>query len=454
MNSIATELRNTGIAWVGKVPTHWKPMRLKDTVEGCANGIWGDDPIGEGSDTPVIRVADFDRNGRLANEYKTLRFVPQNQKEDRTLEPHDLLIEKSGGGEQQPVGMVVEYQGQAGSVCSNFVARMRPRDFGNSRYLTYLHAHLYERSITTLSIKQSTGIQNLDSAAYLAERCFLPPLNEQIAIASYLDAETKRIDELIDAKKELRKRLSGLSQSIFLDELVAISNKLTGIFTRRLPWMPTVPSTWTRCKVKHLVDHFDQGVSPQCESRQPDEGEWGVLKAGCINSGEFDPTESKALPPEILPMPDVTVCAGDLIISRANTRDLVGRSAVARHDYPMLMLSDKLYRLKLDKVRCIPEFVRRTLWIGAVRSRIEERATGASPSMQNIDKRTILELDIVLPSIAEQQKVLAEVDRRTDAIQRLIEHVDVELNLLIEMRSSTITDAVLGRIDVSKTQTH
>ena len=208
MNAVAINLRNSGIAWVGKVPAHWSPMRLKDTVEGCVNGIWGDDPTGDGSDTPVIRVADFDRNDRSTNEHQTVRFIPQNQKESRVLELGDLLIEKSGGGELQPVGMVVEYQGPNNAVCSNFVARMRPREFMHGRFLTYLHAHLYERSITTLSIKQSTGIQNLDSAAYLAEKCFIPPLDEQIAIAAYLDAETKRIDGLIKDKGKLLEHLS------------------------------------------------------------------------------------------------------------------------------------------------------------------------------------------------------------------------------------------------------
>lgn len=293
---------------------------------------------------------------------------------------------------------------------------------------------------TTFEAVSSSDLENLR----------VPLLSEslRLAIASYLDVETARIDALIQAKLDLKTRLEGFAKSTFLAEMLAHAKALPGMEVDRMQWLPTVPTAWIRCKVKHLVEQFDQGVSPQCESRPPSEHEWGVLKAGCINSGSFNPLESKALPPEIASIPEVTVSKGDLIISRANTQSLVGRSAVAQKDYPTLMLSDKLYRLKLDRSRCVPEFIRRTLWIPAVRQRIEERATGASPSMLNIDRRTILEIDVVLPSLPEQLRLLEIVDRRADAIAELIRHVDRELDLLRDLRSSTVTDAVLGRIDI------
>jgi type I restriction enzyme S subunit len=316
-----------------------------------------------------------------------------------------------------------------------------------SEYLAYLVQGLNDRFLDEW-VKQGATVESIEHESMANTPIPVPPLNRQRAIASYLDAETKRIDGLIAAKRELKSTLDGFARSTFLAEVATLALLLPGEPDGRLPWLPKIPSSWTRCKVKHVVLHFDQGVSPQCESRTPDEGEWGVLKAGCINSGSFDPMESKALPPEIPSLPEITVCKGDLIISRANTQNLVGRSAVATQDYPKLMLSDKLYRLKVDATRCLPEFVRRTMWVPAVRSRIEERATGASPSMLNIDRRTILELDLVLPPVEDQQALLEKVDERAHAIGELIEHVERELAMLIELRSSTITDAVLGRIDV------
>ena len=187
----------SGVPWLGDVPGHWTGKRLRDCVEGCSNGVWGDDPDGGDDDIPVIRVADFDRGRRQVVEYETLRKVESNQRGSRGLVPGDMLMEKSGGGEQQPVGMVVSYLGPEGAVCSNFVARMRSREGVVSRFMVYLHAYLYASRVTNISVKQTTGIQNLDSTAYLSEACFVPPLDEQKAIAGYLDEESAKIDDLI-----------------------------------------------------------------------------------------------------------------------------------------------------------------------------------------------------------------------------------------------------------------
>ena len=182
--------------WLGSPPSHWRRMRLKDAVEGCFNGAWGDDPRLDGSDIPVVRVADFDRVRRIALGSLTIRNIEKEKWSSRELRSGDLLIEKSGGGDQQPVGMVVQYLGEPGTICSNFVARMRPRTFANSRFLTFVHAHLYSQGVTRLSIKQSTGIQNLDDGAYLVEHFYLPPLEDQIEIAEHLDTCTTDIDSL------------------------------------------------------------------------------------------------------------------------------------------------------------------------------------------------------------------------------------------------------------------
>jgi type I restriction enzyme S subunit len=69
------------------------------------------------------------------------------------------------------------------------------------RFLTYLHQALYGLRVPERSIKQTTGIQNLDSDEYLNEKVALPALAEQRAIADFLDRQTAAIDGLIEMKK-------------------------------------------------------------------------------------------------------------------------------------------------------------------------------------------------------------------------------------------------------------
>ena len=53
-------MKDSGVEWLREVPAHWEVRRLKDTVVGCVNGVWGSDPNGS-DDLPCVRVADFDR---------------------------------------------------------------------------------------------------------------------------------------------------------------------------------------------------------------------------------------------------------------------------------------------------------------------------------------------------------------------------------------------------------
>jgi len=193
----------SGIEWLGEVPEHWEVDRLKWTVRGCINGIWGSDPVDSDEDLICVRVADFDRTSfRVCIENPTLRAIPEKDRLNRILSKGNLLLEKSGGGELQPVGVVVMYDHSEPAVCSNFVGRMPVKEGFDPGFLTYLHASLYAGRVNARSIKQTTGIQNLDASAYLDERACYPPLPEQRAIAAFLDRETAQIDAMIEKVRQ------------------------------------------------------------------------------------------------------------------------------------------------------------------------------------------------------------------------------------------------------------
>jgi type I restriction enzyme S subunit len=209
------KLKPSGIPWLGDVPEHWEIRRLRASIIDCINGLWGSDPDGE-SDITCVRVADFDReNLRVTLKRKTTRAIPFSARSRRLLHRGDLLIEKSGGGDKQPVGAVVIYDHDEPAVCSNFVARMPISGDCNSGFINYLHNALYSRRINVPSIKQTTGIQNLDWKSYLSELVAFPPKLEQVAIADFLDSERERfgvaisrLDREIDLLREYRTTLT------------------------------------------------------------------------------------------------------------------------------------------------------------------------------------------------------------------------------------------------------
>lgn len=96
-----------------------------------------------------------------------------------------------------------------------------------------------------------------------------------------------------------------------------------------------------------LLYGIEAGKNMRCEERPPTEGERGVVKVSAVTWGRFDPTESKTLPSDYSPPEKARIRPGDLLISRANTLELVGAVALVEQEPRGLYLSDKILRLVL-----------------------------------------------------------------------------------------------------------
>lgn len=198
----SARLKASGVAWLGEVPERWAVQRLASTVERARNGVWGSDPEGGEEDLRCVRVADFDRpRQRIHDDAHTMRKITASERAGRVLRNGDLLLEKSGGGEKSPVGFVVLYDRDEPAVCSNFVARVQLRNEMDPRFWTYVHGAMYRQRITERSLKQSTGIQNLDQSVYFNEYVAVPPYSEQSQIADYLERKSAEIDGAVDTAR-------------------------------------------------------------------------------------------------------------------------------------------------------------------------------------------------------------------------------------------------------------
>ncbi|MBS0468518.1 MAG: restriction endonuclease subunit S [Proteobacteria bacterium] len=210
-------------------------------------------------------------------------------------------------------------------------------------------------------------------------------------------------------------------------------------------WLGEVPGHWEVKRIKYLITTIEQGWSPQCEGfPAQSEDEWAVLKVGCVNGGVFQPEENKQLPTEFDPIPELGLSVGDLLISRANTRELVGSAAVTLKNYPKLMLCDKLYRLRVDHSAYSPSFIAFFLGTTGARGQIELAATGSSSSMLNIGQSTILHMQIAMPPLAEQQAIAAYLDTETARLDTLVREKEELVALLREARGSRISERISG----------
>jgi type I restriction enzyme S subunit len=274
-----------------------------------------------------------------------------------------------------------------------------------------------------------------------------PSYHEAEQIAKFLDHETAKIDLLIAKQQALIALLKEKRQAVISHAVTKGLNPNAKMKDSGVEWLGQVPEGWKVARIKFSITTFEQGWSPQCDAELRDEGGYGVLKVGCVNSGVFDPNEHKALPASLEPRRQYSLKNGDLLISRANTRNLVGKTALVECDDDQMLLCDKLYRLRFN-TNVHSGFIRDYLLSDAGRSQIELDATGASSSMVNIGQDCVKEMPIALPPLKEQTFIVAEVVKRLGQLETLNADAAKAIELMQERRTALISAAVTGKIDV------
>ena len=170
-----------------------------------------------------------------------------------------------------------------------------------------------------------------------------------------------------------------------------------------------MPSSLTT--VGSVLRGIVSGKSVQTLERPAQDNELGILKVSAVTWGAFRPNENKALPPSYDPKDCPRPMDGDILISRANTRELVGAPVMVHGDYPHLLLSDKLLKLLPDESAVDARYLVRALRSPSASAHFFQCAGGSSGSMTNIMQSDIRSAPIYLPSLEEQRRIAAILDQ-------------------------------------------
>lgn len=416
--------------------------RLKYAVEGCFNGVWGDEPDGK-DDLVIVRVADFNRERASVElgDAPTVRAVPLSARNRRVLRRGDLLLEKSGGGEQQPVGNVVLFDVDVAAVCSNFVARMPVASDCDPRFVAYVFQSLYAGARNIPHIKQTSGIQNLDSESYLNEVVWLPPKPRQEAVANFLDEKTARIDALIAEKERLVARLAELRYSTVSWAVTGGLHSARGTFKTGHAFVPELPHGWQFGGLTKYI-----GPVVDYRGKTPEKVQEGVLlvTARNIRDGVLDYSASAEYVrhdayEEVMRRGRPAI--GDVLFT---TEAPLGQ--VASVDRDDIALAQRVVKFRGLAGVLNNYFLKYWLMGDAVQSTLTTLATGSTA--EGIKASKLGQIPLALPSPEEQAEIVAFLDDRRAAIDSASEHVAEHIDRLREYRSSLISAAVTGQLDV------
>ena len=261
---------------------------------------------------------------------------------------------------------------------------VRPAPQVDARYLMRFLRTESVRATGELRMTGSGGQRRVPVKYLQSLEVPLPPLGEQRRIAAILD----HADALRAKRRQVLAHLDDLTQSIFHETFGEDAGE-------------QVP-------LGELVTSIDNGKSPNCETRPAEDDEWGVLKLGAVTYGTFDEGENKAFLGDLGSMAKNEVRPGDVLMTRKNTRELVGAVAVVGEGVrERLLLPDLIFRLRLDPQKLMPRYFHALMSLPGTRAAVRHLSSGSAASMPNISKARLRDLQLPVPSLRRQEQFTA-----------------------------------------------
>lgn len=341
------------------------------------------------------------------------------------LQPGDLLITIAG-----TLGRVGYLPRSAPPMnCNQAVAfiRLRPEVID----LNYACLACQAKIGHLLKLQKIGTIGNLNLEQVRGFRIPLPSLDEQKRVATQLE----RVNRLRRNRNYVYQISDNFVQAIFFE---MFDDPVTN------------PQGWKTVELGDLVAEFEGGVNFNPVSEGEPSSPWRVLKISSVTSGEFKPLESKPIRPDTTFHDSLVVRKGDLIISRANTTELVGAVSMVRQTPPKLLLPDKLWRIKLrQNAPADSGYLLHFLQLPHSRKIIGELATGTSGSMKNISKEKAGTIPILLPPTERQEQFIAVMRRveRLRAQQREADRQAENLFQTLLRRAFSETDSPTAEVE-------
>lgn len=400
----------------------WTKTPLKEILERSIGGVWGSEPGTDQEEVLVVRSTEFTKSGFLNFDTGVMRSIKTSQLTSRELREGDILLEKSGGGPEQPVGRVVFVESDIPSktVCSNFIQLLTPSiDVAVPRFIFFLMWMWHSQNKTLEYQAQTTGIRNLRTSDYLEQEVLLPPLIEQKRIVDVVSS----VDAYIDALQQQSDSARAARDALLHDLLEAVANSPVR-------------------KLKDLTSKIGSGATPRG-------GEAVYQKSGVTLIRSQNVHDAKFVHEGLVAINDAAASALDGVSVEANdvliniTGASVARTCLVDESVLPARVNQHVAILRTESKVLLPQFLLRVLLGQKMNSYLLD-ISGSGTTRQAITKAQLESLEIAVPPISEQKRIVEIVSSMDEVIQSTEQAVlDAK-----SLRSGLLSDLLSGNHEI------
>jgi type I restriction enzyme S subunit len=322
----------------------------------------------------------------------------------------------------------------------------------DSRFLFYLTVSHAFRKLGESEMYGAGGQKRVPPEFAKNFRVPLPPLEEQQAIARFLDAKTAQIDTLVAKKRQLiaklKEKRSALIARTATRGLPPEAAKAAGLEPNPemkdsgIPWIGSIPSGWKVKRLKHISDRVTVGVVVNPSSYVAEEGV-PFLLGGDVREFKIDISNCNRCSDEASrgPLAKSRLVAGDLVVVRVG---YPGIAAVVPSEIEGANCASMMIVGRNDRFNS--QWLAYAINAKSGRDQVELVQYGAAQKQFNISHA--VDFSFPFPPIKEQLAIADYLDHECARLDRLTKEVETAIARLTEYRQALITSAVTGKIDV------
>lgn len=429
--------KDSGLEWLGMVPEHWKTMKVKYICNVTDGTHFSPATISEGK--PYITVSnvkddfiDIESAGRIS-----IADFNELVKQGCQPETGDVLLAKDGTVGRTAIVKDNDY------VVLSSLGILSPNDNLTSSYLKYM----LDSSILQEQMNEAMAGSALRRITITKIKDFialLPPTSEQRAIASYLDHKVGQIDALISEKEKMVEDLKAYRSSLITETVTKGLNKEVKMKDSGVEWIGRIPTTWQSSKIGWIYSDLGSGTTPDSNNNlyYKDEG-YNWLQTGDLTDGYITETSKHISQLAIdekrmrfYPVDSIVVAMYGATIGKVGYLKIETSTNQACCVLPPSENMDAMYLFYT--MHASKEFL------------ISNSIGGGQP---NISQSIIREHIIPVPPLKIQKEIASFLQNKIGKIVSTLSELEHQLSDLKSYKSSLITEAVTGKIDLRDWQT-
>lgn len=428
--------KDSGIEWLGEIPKHWEVVKIKHIAKKLIGGGTPDTSISDywGSDKSNsylwVSIEDITKSSFIRDTSRRITQKGLEASSAKIIPPFSILYSIYASLGKIAYSDLPVTTNQA-------ILAIQPKKEIFYKFLFYI-LHSTTKNIIMLS---STTTQNNISLLIVQNlKIPLPPLEEQKAIADFLDSKCKQIEIFVDKKQRLIALLNEKKQALINECVTKGLDKNVNFKDSGIEHLGAIPTHWEILKLKYVaLTNIGLVYTPDDIVENSDKG-YPLLRANNIQNGKIDYQDLIYIKSEQIEKKQIASIGDLLMCVRNGSENLLGKTAKIQDGYFSFGAFTAIIKSQFNDY---------FYWIFQTNMLRKSIASfSVSNGIGQISQEDIKNFIIPFPPLQEQKQITQFLDSEISKIDSIIEKIKKQIELIKEYKSVLINQAVCGRINL------